>query len=152
MRTCDRMQSFIRPQRCGYLMAAGRYGDAQKRVQIKFERLQLFGLIWFSRSGSLRSISHAIRRPPHTSRALGRGVARAAPTPSPPDLDNSPASSACVPLLLFYAIPPMGGWGYPHHQVQHFRHSQSRNVLIYNAFSGRPVMVLHFVIFSLEPD
>ena len=25
-----------------------------------------------------------------------------------------------VPLLLFYAIPPMGGWGYPHHQVQHF--------------------------------
>ena len=26
-------------------MAAGRYGDAQKRVQIKFESLQLFGLI-----------------------------------------------------------------------------------------------------------
>ena len=99
MRTCDRMQSFIRPQRCGDLMAAGRYDYAQRRVQIKFESLQLFGLIWFSRSGSLRSISHAIRRPPHTSRAPGRGVARAALTPSPPDLDNSPASSACVPLL-----------------------------------------------------
>ena len=100
MRTCDRMQSFIRPQRCGDLMAAGRYGYAQRRVQIKFESLQLFGLIWFSRSGSLRSISHAIRRPPHTSRAPGRGVARAALTPSPPDLDNSPASSVCVVPLL----------------------------------------------------
>ena len=43
-------------------MAAGRYGYAQRRVQIKFESLQLFGLIWFSRSGSLRSLSHAIRR------------------------------------------------------------------------------------------
>ena len=100
MRTCDRMQSFIRPQRCGDLMAAGRYGYAQRRVQIKFESLQLFGLIWFSRSGSLRSFSHAIRRPPHTSRAPGRGVARAALTPSPPDLDNSSASSACVVPLL----------------------------------------------------
>ena len=99
MRACDRMQSFIRPQRCGDLMAAGRYGYAQRRVQIKFESLQLFGLVWFSRSGSLRSFSHAIRRHPHTSRAPGRGVARAALTPSPPDLDNSPASSACVPLL-----------------------------------------------------
>ena len=100
MRTCNRMQSFIRHQRCGDLMAAGRYGDAPRRVQIKFESLLLFGLIWFSRSGSLRSISHAIRRPPHTSRAPGRGVARAALTPSPPDLDNSPASSACVVPLL----------------------------------------------------
>ena len=27
-------------------------------------------LLWFSRSGSLRSISHAIRRPPHTSQGL----------------------------------------------------------------------------------
>ena len=36
-------------------MAAGRYGYAQRRVQIKFESLQLFGLIWFSRSASLRS-------------------------------------------------------------------------------------------------
>ena len=80
-------------------MAAGRYGYAQRRVQIKFESLQLFGLIWFSRSGTLRSLFHAIRRPPHTSRAPGRGVARVALTPSPPDLDNSPASSACVPLL-----------------------------------------------------
>ena len=41
--------------------------------------------------------------------ALGRGVARTALTPSPPDLDNSPASSACVLLLFFDAIPPMGG-------------------------------------------
>ena len=37
IRNCDRMQSFIRPQSCGYLMTAGRYGDAQKRVQIKIE-------------------------------------------------------------------------------------------------------------------
>ena len=28
MRTCDRMRTFIRPQRCGDLMTAGRYGDA----------------------------------------------------------------------------------------------------------------------------
>ena len=64
-------------------------------------------------AGSLRSISHAIRRPPHTSRAPGRGVARAVLTQSSPDLYNSLASSTCVPLLM----PPMAGWGYPHHQV-----------------------------------
>ena len=28
MRTCDRMRTFIRLQRCGDLMTAGRYGDA----------------------------------------------------------------------------------------------------------------------------
>ena len=28
MRMCDRMRTFIRPQRCGDLMTAGRYGDA----------------------------------------------------------------------------------------------------------------------------
>ena len=32
---------------CGDLMAAGRYGYAQRRVQIKFESLQLFGLILY---------------------------------------------------------------------------------------------------------
>ena len=32
---------------------------------------------------------------------------------------------------VFDSWPPMGGWGYPYHQVQDFRHSQSRKVLIY---------------------
>ena len=82
------------PQRFGDLMAAGQYGDAQRRVQIKSESLQLFGVLWFSRSGSFRTISHAIRRHPRTSRASRRGVARAALMPSPPDFDNSPALSA----------------------------------------------------------
>ena len=41
MRTCDRMRTFIRPQRCGDLMTAGRYGDAPRRVQIRFKSLQL---------------------------------------------------------------------------------------------------------------
>ena len=62
----DRMQSFIRPQRCGDLMAAGRYGYAQRRVQIKFESLQLFGLIWFFRSGSLRCYSSTSSHVPGT--------------------------------------------------------------------------------------
>ena len=53
-------------------MAAGRYDYAQRRVQIKFESLQLFGLVWFSRSGSLRSFSHAICSELQSSRFLDR--------------------------------------------------------------------------------
>ena len=41
MRTCDRMRSFIRPHKCDDLMTVRRYGDAQRRVQIRFKSLQL---------------------------------------------------------------------------------------------------------------
>ena len=41
-------------------MTAGRYSDAQSRVQIKFESFQIVEKLWFSRAGSLRSISHSI--------------------------------------------------------------------------------------------
>ena len=95
MRACDRMRSFIRPPCAMLYMTVGRYGDAQRRLQIRSEGSKAAVREWFFRSGSFRSIiSHSLRRPLHTPRAWGRGVALYALTPSPPGSDNSPASSA----------------------------------------------------------
>ena len=36
---------------------------------------------------------------------------------------------------VFHSWPPMGGWGYPYHQVQQFLQTRSRKSLIYKNFT-----------------
>ena len=110
MRTCDQMQSFIRPQRCGDLMTADRYDDARDGSKLRSKALISSRSYGFP---ALKLSDHSpmlfvdlLTRPGHQGEALREPRLR-----HRLDLDNSPVSSACVPLLLFNAIPPMGGWG-----------------------------------------
>ena len=116
-RACDRVRSCIRPQRCGALHGRGPVWRCADRVHIKLSRSKRFEQAWFSPSGSVRSLSHAVRRPPHTPDGPGRIDACLAITPPPPGSGSplpcsawprspapscwrarsQPASAACAP-------------------------------------------------------